>query len=130
MHQDKIETALSAALEYIEDSVRALSGSNDENALLDSLWLASAETEYAVFLLSLSQANSSENASWKHRSSSKQSIELKPALNSARELLRKAKVEIEAGNPEKSYREAWTARNLLLKAKELLEKKRKEEAKK
>jgi len=125
MNRDKIVTALSSALNHLEDSESALSN-NDEKAVTDALWSASAETEYAVFLLSLMQGERAESASWKHGSSSKQSIEFKPALTSARELLRNAKEKVEAGNIEKGYEEAWTARNLLLKAQELLEKKRKE----
>jgi len=126
MHRDKIEAALSAALKHLEDSMRALSSSNDEKAVADSLWSASAETEYAVFVLSLMHGDKSESASWKHGSSPKQSIEFKPALTSAIELLKNAKTKVEAGNLEKGYEQTWTARNLLLRAQEILEKKRKE----
>jgi len=126
MHRDKIETALSIALKHLEDSMRALSSNNGETTVSDSLWSASAETEYAVFLLSLMLGNRAENASWKHGSSSKQSIESEPALTSALELLKNAKANVEEGNFEKGYEETWTVRNLLLKAQELLEKKRKE----
>ena len=125
MHRDKIDNAISTALTYLEDSLRSLS-SNRGEAVSDSLWSASAETEYAVFLLSLTQGDKAESASWKHSSSSKHSIEFKPALTSALELLNKAKKSVEVGNFERGYKESWTARNLLLKARELLEKKRKE----
>jgi len=124
--QDKIKAALIAALKHLEDSTRALSGSKDKKGLTDSLWSAMAETEYAVFLLSLTQGDKAENAPWKHSPISKQSIEFEPAVTSSNEFLRNAKASVEAGNFEKGYEETWTARNLLLKAHEHLEKKQKE----
>ena len=126
MSRDKIEAALSAALKHLEDSPKTLSNSGDENATADSLWAASAETEYAVFLLSLTLGNKAETASWKHSSSLKQAIEFEPALTSALELLQTGKANLEAGNLDKTCKETWTARSLLLRAQELLEKKRKE----
>lgn len=126
MSREKVESALSAALKYLGDSLRAMSNNGDEKTIADSLWSASAETEYAVFLLSLTQRDKTEGASWKHGSSSKQPIEFKPALTSAQELLQTARANVGADNLEKAYEETWTARNLLLKAQELLEKRRKE----
>ena len=125
MSKDKIEKALSTALRHLEDSLKAMSGGGDENAVSNSLWSASAETEYALFLLSLMHRDKSKDASWKHGSSSKHSIEFKPILTSSLELLKKAKAQVEASNFEKGYEATWTARNLLLKAQELLDKKRK-----
>jgi hypothetical protein len=90
------------------------------------LWPALAEIEYAVFLLSIIQGEKSENAAWKHAFSAQQSIELEPTLTSARELVESAKVKIEKDDYEKAYEETWTARNLLLKAHDALEKKMKE----
>jgi len=126
MHKEKIQTALSKAMKYLEDSLKVLSSSGGENAASDSLWSATAETEYAVLLLSLTLGDRLEGSSWKHSSSSQQSMEFKPTLASALELLKNAKVNIEANNFEKGYEETWTARNQLLKIQELLEKKRKE----
>jgi len=128
MQLDKIRASLSAAVKYLEDSMMTLS-SSIETAGSDSLWSASAEAEYAVFLLSLTQGDRAESAPWKHGSSSKQPIELEPALTSALELLKDAVANVEAGNLEKAYEETWTARNLLQRAQEMLEKKRKESKK-
>jgi hypothetical protein len=130
MSRDKIESALSAALRHLEDSLNTLSNNGAEKAVSDSLWSASAEIEYAVFLLSLMLGDKAEDAPWKYSASSKHSMEFKPALTSALELLKNAKTNIEMGGVEKCYEEAWTARNMLLKAQELLEKKRKEARKK
>jgi len=126
MSRENVESALSAALKYLEDSLRAVSNNGDEKTIADSLWAATADTEYAVFLLSLTQRDKTEGASWKHGSSSKQSIEFKPALTSAQELLQTAKANVEADSLEKAYEKTWTARNLLLKAQELLDKRRRE----
>lgn len=126
MHRDKTQVALSAALKNLEDSIKSLSHGNDETAVSNSLWSASAEAEYAVFLLSLMHGDKSETAPWKHGSTPKKPIDLEGTLASARQLLENAKLKVEAGDLEKGYEEAWAARNLLLKAQELLEKKRKE----
>jgi len=125
MSREKTESALSAALKHLEDSMATLSN-NDEHALSDSLWSASAETEYAVFLLSITRGDMAEGPSWKHSSLTRQLTEFKPALNTALNLLKNAKKSLETNHIKKSHEEAWTARNLLLKAQELLEKKRKE----
>jgi len=126
MSRDKIEAALSAALKHTEDSLKTLLNNGDEKAMSDSLWAGSAETEYAVFLLSLTLRDRAETALWKRSSSWKQIVEFKPALTSTLELLKSAKANLKAGNLEKSYEETWTARNLLLKVQELLERTRKE----
>jgi len=123
MHRDKIEASLSTALQHLDDSIQTLSVNNDEQALSDLLWSALAETEYAVFLLALSQGDKSESASWKQSSSTKQSIAFGSAVTSARELIESATAKIETGDFEESYKETWVARNLLRKAHELLEKK-------
>jgi hypothetical protein len=103
----------------------ALSNS-DDHAISHSLWSASAETEYAVFLLSLMLGSKAEDASWKHSSLTKQLAEFKPAMNTAFELLKNAQESLKTGSTEKSHEEAWAARNLLLKAQGLLERKHKE----
>ena len=123
MHRDKIEASLSTALQHLDDSLQTLSVNNDEQALSDLLWSALAETEYAVFLLSLIQGDTSESASWKQSASTKQSIAFGSAVTSARKLIKSAIAKIETGDFEESYKETWVARNLLLKAHELLEKK-------
>jgi hypothetical protein len=123
MHRDKIEASLSAALQHLDDAYRTLLSNSDDQALSDLLWSAFAETEYAVFLLSLIQGEKSQSASWKYSPVSKQSIEFEPALTSARKLIKSATVKISTGDFEKSYEETWIARNSLLKAQELLEKK-------
>jgi len=126
MHKEKIRDAINSALAHLENSMRALAKNNDEKTVVNSLWLTSSETEYALFLFSLIHPEESESSPWKHSSQPKQQIvEVDSAHASAQSLLKEAKNNIEAGATEKAYEEAWTARNLLLKVQELLEKKRK-----
>jgi len=129
MQQDKIEAALTTASRHMEDSIGAYTH-NDEKAMSNSLWLASSEAEYVVFLLSLIQSDNSKTSPSKQGSSTRQSLELQSSLISAQQLLTSAKANVQAGDYKKGYEEAWTARNLLLKVQDLVEKKRKEEGKK
>jgi hypothetical protein len=125
MHKEKIKDALNSALTHLDNSMQALAKDNDEKAVINSLWLASSETEYALFLFSLMHPEKLESSSWKESSQPKQVVEVSPTLASAQSLLKEAKDNIEAGTTERAYEETWTARNLLLKVQELFEKKRK-----
>jgi len=125
MLKEKIRDAIDSAMNHLENSMRALAKNNDEKAVVNPLWLASSETEYALFLFSLIHQEKSESPPWKQSSQSKQIVEVGPALVSAQSLLKEAKGNIEAGATERAYEEAWGARNLLLKVQELFEKKRK-----
>jgi hypothetical protein len=126
MQKEKIRDAINSAVSHLDDSIRALANKNDEKAAVNSLWLASSETEYALFLLSLMFSEKSESYTWKHSSQPKQQVvEAGSAIDSARSLLKEAKNSLETDATEKAYEEAWTARNLLLKVQELFEKKRK-----
>ena len=129
MQQDKIKAALTAALRHIEESIGACANNNEE-AMSNSLWRASSETEYAVFLLSLLKSDNSKITPSKQRSSTKQSLEMESSFASAQQLLASAKANVETADYTKGYEEAWTARDLLLKVQDLVDKKRKEEGKK
>jgi len=129
MQQDKIEAVLTAASRHMEESIGAYAR-NDQKALSNSLWMASSEAEHAVFLLSLLQDDNSKITPSKQGSSIKQSMELQTSLISAQQLLASAKANAERGDYKKGYEEAWTARNLLLKVQDFVEKKRKVEGKK
>ncbi len=128
MQQDKIEAALTVALKHMEEAINA-HARNDEKAMANSLWSTLAETEYAVFVLSLSQ-NDRSNTILKQGISGKQPTEPESTLTSARQLLKSAKEKAQTGEHVKAYEEAWTARNQLLKLQESLEKKRKKDEQK
>jgi len=125
MQKEKTTEAINSALTHLGNSMQALAKNNDEKAVVNSLWLASSETEYALFLLSFVHQEKSESSHWKQSSQPKLVVEVGPALASAQSLLQEAKSNMEAGATERAYEEAWTARNLLLKIQELFEKKRK-----
>ena len=125
MQQDKIEAALTTALKHIEEAISA-HARNDEKTMSNSLWSTSAETEYAVFLLSLLQGDKS-NTILKQASSGKQPTEPVSILTSVQQLLRNAKEKVQDGEHTEGYQEAWTARNMLLKLQESLEKKQKKD---
>jgi len=124
MQKERIQESINSAMTHLENAMRILAQNNDEKAVVNSLWLASSETEYALFLFSLIHPEKSESSPWKQSSQPKQVIEVNPALASAQSLLKEAKSNMKAGATEKAYEEAWTARNLLLKAQEFFEKKR------
>jgi len=126
MQREKIKNSIDSAITYLEDSIRALAKNNDEQAVVNSLWLASSETEYALFLFSLMHSEKSESSPWKQSSQPKQQVvEAGSALASAQSLLKEAKNNMDAGATEKAYEEAWTARNILLRVQEFFDKKRK-----
>jgi len=125
MHNEKIKDSINAALSHLKNSIGILAKNTDEKNVLNTLWHASSETEYALFLFSLMLSKKSETAPWKQSLQTKQMVEAGPVLTSAQNLLQEAKNNIEAGKSEKAYEKAWTARHMLLKAQELLEKKQK-----
>jgi len=125
MQKEKLKDAINSAMTHLENSMRAIAKNNDEEIVANSLWFASSETEYALFLFSLMHPDKSESSPWKQSSQTKQVVEAGPTLASAQSLLKEAKNNMEAGATKKAYEEVWTARNMLLKVHELLEKKRK-----
>jgi len=126
MQKEKARDAIDSALTHLENSMRALAKKSDDKAVANSFWLASSETEYALFLFSLTHQERSENPSWKQSSQPKQQVvEVGPALTSAQRFLENAKTNLEKNATEKAYEETWAARNLLLKVQELFEKKQK-----
>jgi len=125
MHREKITGAINTAMNHLKDFMRTLEKNNNDEAVANSLWLASSEIEYALMLSSLMHPNESESFPWKHGSQPKQVVEVRLTIVLVKELLEAAKNNFEAGATEKAYEEAWMARNLLLKVQELFEKKRK-----
>jgi len=123
MHREKIIDALNSAVIHLDTSMRALAQNKDEKAFANSLWLASSETEYALFQFSLMHSEKSESSSLKQSPQTKQIVEVGPALSSAQNLLKEARSKIEAGSTGDAHEETLNARYLLLKAQEVFEKK-------
>jgi sirohydrochlorin ferrochelatase len=125
MHREKIVASITSATIHLENALQTLTKKTEEKTFANSLWLAAAETEYALFLFSLTRQDESGSSSSKHETTSKQTVEIQPALVSAQDLLKRVKDSMEAGDLVRAYEETWTARNTLLKIEDLLEKKRK-----
>ena len=125
MYREKILASLTSAMNHLENSLQTLTKNDDEKAFSNFVWLAAAETEYALFLFSLTRQDESVSSSSKYETTSKQTVEVQPALFSVQDLLKRAKESMEAGDLAKAHDETWTARSLLLKIEDSLEKKRK-----
>jgi len=121
--EEKITKAVLSAMKYLEDSRKSIT-ENNENALMNQVWKASAELEYALFLFSVLQQKEDQRHSWKLDLESKQ-IEVTPLITSTQELLREAKTSFENSDLLEAHKKTWMARGYLLKVQEFLEKKRK-----
>jgi len=98
----------------------------DEKNLMNLVWRAGADLEYALFLFSLMHQNESESSSWKIDSHSKQ-VEISSTLSFVQDLLREAKDNMEAGELLDAHKKTWMARGYLLRVHDTFEKKRKEQ---
>lgn len=110
MRKKKIAGAIMSAINFLEDSMKALV-EKDERGVMSSVWEAAAELEYALFLFSLIQQE--ERSSWKLDLPSK---EVGPTLVSAQDLLKEAKNGIDVGDFGKAHKKTWMARGHLLEA--------------
>ncbi|TEU05136.1 hypothetical protein E3I90_04965 [Candidatus Bathyarchaeota archaeon] len=125
MKQEKIIESIASAVNHLEGSMKALA-KKDEKNLVNLVWRAGADLEYALFLFSLMHQNESESSSWKIDSHSKQ-VEISSILSSVQNLLREAKDNMKAGELFDAHKKTWTARGYLLRVHDTFEKKRKEQ---
>lgn len=124
MAKEKIAKAIESAVSCIEKAA----GSKDEKLLMDMLWQASAELEYALFLFSLSlEDNKSEifPSSLEHSALHTRPLEAHSVLTSAQRMLKEAKELITKNEINEAYKKTWQVREELLQFQEFLEKKRK-----
>jgi len=122
MRRENILEALTSAISYLEDSVRTLV-EKDEEKLMEFVWKASADLEYALFLFSLIHQDENESSSWKLDPHSKQ-VEIGPNLMVAQDLLKEAKHSFEVDELREAYKKTWMARGYLLRVHDFFEKKR------
>lgn len=125
MKQEKIIESIASAINRLEGSMKTLA-KKDEKNLVNLVWRAGADLEYALFLFSLMHQNESESSSWKIDLHSKQ-VEISSILSSVQNLLREAKDNMEAGELLGAHKKTWTARGRLLKVHDTFEKKRREQ---
>ena len=125
--QKNITDALTSAVSYLENSMKALVN-KDENKVMTSVWKAAADLEYANFLFSIPR-DEPKNHSWKLDLRSKQ-VEIEPLLVSAQDLIEEAKSKLDTNGLE-AYKKTWMARGYLLKVSDILQKaQKKSESKK
>jgi len=122
MTREKIVGSIASAVEHLEKSMEALV-KKDEGSMESSVWRATTDVEYALFLLSLTQGEEPESSSWRPDLPSRQA-EIGPVLMLAQDLLKEAKDAVDAGELREARKKTWAARAHLLKARELMEKRR------
>jgi len=123
MDREKILSAISSAIGYLENSSKLFSN-KEEGETYNLVWRASSDVEYCLFLFSLLHPNEAESFSLKRESSSKQ-IEIPSVLTSALNMLEEAKSCIENDDFAKAHRKTWKARVYLFKVQKIFEKQRK-----
>jgi len=125
---EKILKSLKSAVTSLEKSMQALN-KKDETSFAGSLWHAAAELEYALFLFSMSFQNESDRLKWKPNPELKK-IENGPALVEVQNMLNKAEKCMANEKLLDAYKNAYIARNYILKVQEDLARKKREALKK
>jgi len=123
MMREKIVGSIASAVEHLEKSMGALV-KKDEGSMESSVWRAASDVEYSLFLFSLTQGEEPESSSGRSDLPSRQA-EIGPILMLAQDLLKEAMGTIDAGDLREARKKTWAARVHLLKARELIEKRRK-----
>jgi len=123
MDREKILSAISSAIGYLENSSKLFSHKKEAETY-NMVWRASSDVEYSLFLFSLLHPNEAESFSLKHESSSKQ-MEIRPTLTSALSMLEEARSCVENDDFAKAHEKTWKARVYLFKVQKIFEKQRK-----
>jgi len=124
----KMLKALKSAIAYLDDSMLAMD-KKDDNLLTDSVWLAAAELEYALFLFSMTAQNEIDKSKWKLNPKLKK-VEVGPTLVTVQDLLDEAEKYIESEKLSDAYKSAYIARNYMLEIQKDFTKKKREALKK
>ena len=123
MKPEKILGPITSAISHLEDSMEAFT-KRKETKVMNNVWRAAADLEYALFLFSLKHQDETQSSSWKLDPHSKQ-VEIEPLLMSTKDLLETAKENIKTKNFLEAHKKAWIARGHLLRIHDAFEKKRK-----
>lgn len=126
--EEKISKSLKSAVTHFEQSMAALS-KKDDNAFSASVWRTAAELEYALFLFSLMFQDEGDTSKWKLKPQIKK-LETNQILNAAQSFLNDADQDMASKKLSEAYKNAYTARNYILKVQEDLVKKRRQALKK
>ncbi len=125
METEKLIEAVASAVDNLEEAIKNLI-KRDERETMRRVWRAAADSEYALFLLSINSNASPEDSHklpWKSSPKSKD-METGPALTLAQELLTEAEGNIRNGHLQEAHRKTWTARRYLLEVQGIFEKRR------
>ena len=121
MKRENMLETITSAINHLEGAMKALVEKN-EKEVMRSVWKASADLEYALFLFSLMRQDENPSVSWKLDISSKQ-VEVGPTLMLAQDLLKEAKDNFEAENFREAHKKTWMTRSHLLRVHDFFEKK-------
>lgn len=126
MKKEQLVEAVVSAINSLEEAVKALAD-KDEEKLSGQLWQASADSEHALFLFSLTQPEepTGSGSSWKSKIRLKK-VDVESALALTNDLLRDAKENIQKDGFQEAYEKTWMARGYLLKAQQIIERAKKE----
>ncbi|MEM3576974.1 MAG: hypothetical protein QXX51_00765 [Candidatus Bathyarchaeia archaeon] len=124
---NKVTTAITSALSYLENSIEALN-KKDYDAFAKNVWHVVAELEYALFLFSMIIQD--DVASKLKSDPDPKKVELNQVLASASHFLKNAETLIKDGKFSDAYGKVRNARNYVLKVQEEFSKRRREESKK
>lgn len=127
MKLENILENITSAINHLEESMKALVEKN-EKEVMRSVWRASADLEYALFLFSLMHQEENPSASWKLDLSAKQ-VEVGPTLLLAQDLLKEAKSSFEAENFHEAHKKTWMAQRHLSRIHDFFEKMRRKSEK-
>ncbi|MGB9740278.1 MAG: hypothetical protein ACP5IM_02660 [Candidatus Bathyarchaeia archaeon] len=122
----KILTAITTALNNLEDAINALN--KDEDLFAKKVWHVVAELEYALFLFSITLQNDTVPKAKADPDLKK--TEISQVLIGANEFLRDAETLVKGGKFLEAYENVRSARNYVLKVQEELSKKKREASKK
>ena len=120
--EQKITKAILSAKRYLENSQKSIA-ENNQAALANHVWKASAELEYALFLFTVLRQTEDQPYSWKVNLKSRE-LEFAPVITSTQELVANAQTHFEDGDLQEAHKNVWLARGYLLEVQNFLEKKR------
>lgn len=120
--EQKIAKAILSAKRYLENSQKSIA-ENNQDALANYVWKASAELEYALFLFTVLLQDEDRTHSWKVNLKSRE-LELAPVITSTQELVANAQTHFQDGDLQEAQKTVWLARGYLLEVQNFLEKRR------
>ena len=127
MKRENILENITSAINYVEESMKALT-EKKQKEVIRSVWRASADLEYALFLFSLMLQDENPSASWKLNPPAKQ-VEVGSTIVATQNLLKEAKDSFEAQNFHEAHKKTWMARSYLLRVNDFFEKLQRKEGK-